>query len=112
MRVNCAIAALTGLFLCVSTSAIAGAGWTGFAMVMELRPTSQIRYIFRLDVAKNPSGCTSEQFFYQDYPASGSQQMFRTLLSAVEYRKNVRVYVTGRCDLDGYSEISAVSIVP
>ncbi len=38
--------------------------------------------------------------------------MFGTLLSAVEHRKEVRVYVTGKCDLDGYSEISAVSIVP
>jgi len=112
MRINCAIAALTGWFLCISTCAMAGAGWTEFATVTELRPTSQVRYIFRLDIAKNPSGCSSEEFFYQDYTASGSQHMFRTLLSAIEYRKSVRVYVTGRCNLDGYSEISAVSILP
>jgi hypothetical protein len=61
---------------------------------------------------ENPSGCRNEEFFFQDYTASGSRQMFRALLSAVEYRKDVRVYVTGRCNIDGYSEISAVSIVP
>jgi hypothetical protein len=96
----------------VSPAAIAGAGWTDFAPVAELRPTSQVRYILRLKVSENPSGCRNEEFFFQDYTASGSRQMFRALLSAVEYRKDVRVYVTGRCNIDGYSEISAVSIVP
>ena len=96
----------------VAPSAIADAGWTDFASVTELRPTSQVRYIIRLKVSENPSGCRDEEFFFQDYTASGSRQMFRTLLSAVEYRKEVRVYVTGRCNIDGHSEISAVSILP
>ena len=96
----------------VPPAAIAGAGWTDFAPVAELRPTSQVRYILRLKVSENPSGCRNEEFFFQDYTALGSRQMFRTLLSAVEYRKDVRVYVTGRCNIDGHSEISAVSILP
>ncbi|UCH48630.1 MAG: hypothetical protein JSU95_02165 [Betaproteobacteria bacterium] len=99
-------------FFGFSLAAIAGAGWTDFAPVAELRPTSQVRYVVRLKVSENPSGCRTEEFFFQDYTASGSRQMFRALLSAVEHRKDVRVYVTGRCNLDGYSEISAVSIVP
>lgn len=103
---------LTAFVLCVFSVAFASAGWTNFAPVAELRPTSQVRYVVRLKVSENPSGCRNEEFFFQDYTASGSRQMFRALLSAVEYRKDVRVYVTGRCNIDGYSEISAVSIVP
>ena len=105
-------AALAGLCLFESVTAFAGAGWTGFAPVAELTPTTHHRYLARIKVSDNPSGCRDEQFFYQDYAAPGSGHMFRTLLAAVESGKNVRVYVTGKCDLDGYSEISSVSIVP
>ena len=112
MKFMAARAALAGLCLFESVTAFAGAGWTGFAPVAELTPTTHHRYLARIKVSDNPSGCRDEQFFYQDYAAPGSRHMFRTLLAAVESGKNVRVYVTGKCDLDGYSEISSVSIVP
>lgn len=99
---------------CVLASApvFAGSGWTPFAQVAELTPTVHHRYLLRVAVTDNPSGCRNQEFFYQDYAAPGSAQMFRTLLTAIESRKNVRLYVTGKCDLEGYSEISAVTIVP
>lgn len=102
--------AIAGFCLLVPTSLMAGSGWTGFAPVAELTPTSQYRYIVRIEVSQNPSGCRNEEYFFQDYSVAGSDLMFRTLLSAVETGTQVRVYVTGKCDLDGYSEISSVSI--
>jgi hypothetical protein len=98
-------------FLAV-TEVYAVSGWTGDAMVVELTPTSHQRYIVTLKVSGNPSGCRNKEIFYQDYSTPGSQQMFRTLLEAVSSGKRVRVYVTGNCELNGYSEISSVSIIP
>ena len=99
-------------FLLVSTCVFAGSGWTDFAPVSELTPTVHHRYLFRMKASENPSGCREAQHFYQDYSVPGSQQMFNTLLTAIETGKKVRLYVTGKCNLDGYSEISSVSIVP
>lgn len=87
-------------------------GWTAYASVIELTSTGQGRYLVKLKVTDNPSGCKNKETFYQDYGSSGSAQMFRILLEAVTAEKMVRVYVTGFCDIDGYSEISSVSIVP
>lgn len=103
---------LAAWLLLVSTCVFAGAGWTTYAPVSELTPTDRSRYVVRLKAPDNPSGCRDKEYFYQDYNATGSWHMFRTLLVAVDSGKNVRVYVTGRCNLDGYSEISSVSIVP
>jgi hypothetical protein len=80
--------------------------------VVELTSTNQLRYLVTLRVAANPSGCRNKVVFYQDHHASGSQQMFRILLEAASTGNLVRVYVTGNCELNGYSEISSVSIVP
>ena len=101
---------LMGMLL-APTSVFAGSGWTGLAPVAELTPTAQYRYIVRIRVEQNPSGCRNAEYFFQDYSLSGADLMFRTLLTAVETNSLVRVYVTGKCDLDGYSEISSVSIV-
>lgn len=102
--------ALAGIGVLAPMVLLAGSGWTDFAPVAELTPTAQYRYIVRVDVRENPSGCRNAQYFFQDYSVAGSNLMFRTLLSAVENGTYVRVYVTGKCDLDGYSEISSVSI--
>ena len=90
----------------------AAAGWTDFGAVAELVPTSKHYYEFRLSVSKNPSGCDNKTGFYQDYNAAGSDKMYHTLLEAVKSELRVRVYVTGKCNLHGASEISSVSIVP
>lgn len=95
-----------------STSVRGEAGWTSYAYVGELTPTNQLRYLVTLKVANNPSGCRNKGVFYQDHSSFGSEQMFLTLLEAVSSGKKVRVYVTGNCELNGYSEISSVSIIP
>ena len=91
---------------------LADAGWTDYVPVRELTPTIHERFILRLEAAENPSGCRSKEYFYQDYEIRGSDKMFYALLEALTSGRKVRVYVTGRCDLKGYSEISSVTIVP
>ena len=105
----------TGIrWLCASLligAAHAGSGWTDLAQVQDLRTSTQHYYSVRLDVKGNPSDCRDKQWFFQDYGVPGSDKMFLTLLESVKSRIRVRVYVTGRCNLDGYSEFSSVSVV-
>jgi hypothetical protein len=101
-----------GSLLFASLPAYATSGWTGYASVAELTPTMHQRYLVKLTKSENPSGCRNKEMFYQDYDTPGSKLMFRTLLEAVVSGNKVRVYVTGKCALDGYSEITSVGIVP
>jgi hypothetical protein len=87
-------------------------GWTDFATVAELVPTARHYYEVRLQVKENPSGCSEKTWFYQDYGSPGSDNMFKTLLEGTKSGIQLRVYVTGKCNFNGYSEISSVSIVP
>ena len=105
-------AVVAGALLAFSPLANAAAGWTSYGEVQELTPTIHQRFLLKLPVTKNPSGCDEPALFYQDYDAPGAELMFRTLLEAVSAGKRVKVRVTGRCALHGYSEISAVTIVP
>lgn len=98
--------------LLACTQAWGGSGWTSYGSVIELNPTTFKRFLVKIDVASNPSKCKHTQRFYHYYSGVGSEYMFHALLGAVTSGKNVRVYVTGGCDLDGYSEISSVSIAP
>jgi len=104
--------ACLGTSLLMPMTAFAASGWTENVPVAELTPTNQERFLVKLHISKNPAGCKNKEMFYLEYGASGSEQMFHTLLEAVVSEKNVRVYVTGKCELNGYSEISAVSIIP
>ena len=88
------------------------AGWTDYVAVVELIPTARHYYTFRLSVKKNPSGCREDQWFYQNYDAHGSDKMFDALLEAIKSGLRLRVYVTGLCNIDGYSEISSIGIIP
>lgn len=99
--------------LLLSSTAIAGSsGWTGYTTVAELTPTSHQRYTVRLNLSDNPSNCSNKDTFFQDYDAPGAEQMFHTLLEAVASGKRVRIFATGRCELNGYGELSSVSILP
>jgi hypothetical protein len=89
----------------------AKAGWTDYVSVAELVPTGQRYYEFRLPVKENPSGCRDETWFYQDYSSSGSNKMFEILFEGIKSGVQVRVYVTGVCNINGYSEISSVSVI-
>lgn len=88
------------------------AGWTDYVTVAELVPTSLHYYKFKLPVKKNPSGCKQMNWFYQNYSSHGSDKMFDSLLEGIKARLRLRVYVTGICNLDGYSEISSIAIIP
>jgi hypothetical protein len=109
---------LSGLFarlvilLMLPVTLQAGSGWSDYTTVVELMPSSQHRYTLQLQLTDNPSGCRSKDTFYQDYAASGAEQMFHTLLEALIAGKRVRVFVTGRCELNGFAEISSVGILP
>ena len=96
----------------MQAEAWAVAGWTAYGIVTELNPTSQGRFLVKLEVDSNPSGCRDKHWFYRDYSGSGVDHMFHVLLGSVTAGKQARVYVTGRCDLNGYSEMSSASIIP
>lgn len=100
------------LLLMLSGSVVADAGWTEHASVVELTGSVQGRYLVRLDLAENQSGCRNKSVFYQDYNLPGAKEMFAIVLEAVSSGKKIRVFVTGKCELNGYSEISSVTILP
>jgi len=101
-----------GILLFLPLGAFASSGWTEYSHIAELTPTIHERFLVKLKDSKNPSGCKQKEIYYQDYDSAGSEQMFRTLLEAVTSGKMVRVYATGKCELNGYSEISSVTITP
>jgi hypothetical protein len=93
-------------------SAWAGAGWTAYGRVVELQPTTSGRFLLRMELESNPSGCRNGGWFYRDYSGLGAELMFHGLLGAMRSNLPARVYVTGRCDLNGYAEISSAGIAP
>lgn len=107
MRILLLIISMLSAFPAQATS-----GWTSYGHVVELVPTIHFRFKVKIDVKDNKSECKEKQWFYQDYNASGSREMYLALLEAVSSNKLVRVYVTGRCDINEYSEISELGIRP
>ncbi len=100
------------LFILIPTLTQAEAGWSEYTSIVELTATNQQRFLLQLKAAKSPSGCKNETMFYQDYDTPGADQMLRLLLEAVAADKTIRVFVTGACELKGYSEIASVTIRP
>ncbi len=107
MRLLILLACLFSSFPSYATS-----GWTGYGHVIELVPTIHFRFKVKIDVKGNKSECKEKQWFYQDYNVNGSREMYLALLEAVSSNKSIRVYVTGRCDINEYSEISELGIRP
>ena len=93
-------------------AANAGAGWIDGVKVVELTPTGKHYYEVRLKLTTNPSGCREKDWFYINYEARGADEMFDLLLEGIKSSLGLRVYVTGICNLHGYSEISSVSASP
>lgn len=111
MKATPTIIALAAVLGMAVPAAFAGSGWTEYVAVAELVATDKHYYEVRLPVTDNESGCKKAQWFYQDYASRGADEMFTTLLEALKARLNVRIYVTGVCNLNGYSEFSSVSVV-
>jgi len=98
--------------LLFSQPAHARAGWTDYVNVTELVPTARHYYVVKLPVKVNSSGCSDKTWFYQNYGSRGSDKMFDILLEGIKSGIRIRVYVTGICNLDGYSEFSSISVIP
>lgn len=92
--------------------AVARAGWTDVVTVAELVATNRHYYEFRLPVKENSSGCKHKTWFYQNYDSIGSDKMFNILLDGIKSGLRLRVYVTGLCNIHGYSEVSSISVTP
>jgi hypothetical protein len=90
----------------------ASAGWTDDVKVVELVPTGRHYYEIQLKVTKNPSGCRNKNWFYIDYQSRGADEMFDLFVEGIQSSLRLRVYVTGICNINGYSEISAVGASP
>jgi hypothetical protein len=93
-------------------AAPAAAGWIDDAKVIELIPTGKHYYEIRLKGGANPSGCREKDWFYVNYQARGADEMFDLFVEGVKSSLRLRVYVTGVCNLNGYSEISSVGASP
>lgn len=106
LAVSCCLASML-----IVPLARADSGWTDLAHVQELTATAAGRYVAKVAVSQNPSGCRDKQSFYQDYSDRGADQMYAALLQAVTNGKKVRVYVTGGCELNGHAQISSVTLV-
>ena len=107
------IAVILGLCaLSMPPAALAEAGWTDHASVIELVPTAKHYYEVHLEVGSNPSGCRDKSWFYLNYDTPGASKMFDLFVESIKSRLRLRVYVTGVCNLNGYSEISAVGASP
>lgn len=100
------------LVIVAGPAAAGTAGWTDAATVTLLEAGEHDRFVVRLGVGKNASGCRDPDRFYADYGRNGSELMYHTLLQAALAQQRVQLYVTGVCDLRGYSGISAVRLVP
>lgn len=107
------ICLILGIYMFAFPSYIlAEAGWTDYVKISELVPTARGYYEVKLSVKINPSGCRENIWFYQNYKRRGSDKMFETLLEGLQSGNKVRVYVTGICNVNGYSEFTAVGILP
>jgi hypothetical protein len=106
-----AVAGAIGL-VAAASDAVAGPGWTDYALATELtRPIHQ-RDEVTISLSRNPSGCRDKQIVYRDFSAKELEQMYLVLLESVSSGKKVRVFVTGACGVDDCSQISAIGIRP
>jgi hypothetical protein len=76
---------------------------------IELIPTGRHYYEVQLTIKEDPSGCREKDWFYLNCEARGASKMFDLFVDNIKSELRLRVYVTGVCNLKGYSKISAVS---
>lgn len=106
-----------GMFIAIAALALplgarAAAGWTDYVKVAELIPTGRHYYEVRLVGATNPSGCRVKDWYYLNYEAPGADKMFDLFVDRMQSTLQLRVYVSGVCNINGYAEISSVNASP
>lgn len=100
---------LLGLMLSAVGVQAGEAGWSAKTSVVALEPTSQARY--QMTVAQTEAhSCKSKHGYFQDYSASGARFIYETLLTAMAHNLPVQIHTSGRCDLHGLAEITAVRL--
>ncbi len=86
-------------------------GWTDSNVINLIRATTSGKFVVKASLSKNPSRCKDEESFYMDYSTDGADSVYLLLLQAVSTQNEVKFYVTGRCELNGMSEISSAVIL-
>ena len=112
MRLFMYIVFCSGFLIPAPSLVQADAGWTDHVQIEEVVPTGRHYYEVKLSLKTNRSGCRIGSWFYQDYGLNGSEKMYDTLLQGLLNRSRIRLYVTGKCNVNGYAEFTAVGIVP
>ena len=100
---------LAGLF---ANLVMADSNWTGFGHVLALQSHIDGEILVQVDVNSNPSRCKEKQWFHLGPWGKGSQPTYQLLLEAALNGKRVRLSVTELCHLNGYSQITAVALLP
>lgn len=96
---------------CLPWAANSQSGWTSYALVEEIYPTSAGTFYVKINFASNPHSCaTTEGWFSNSGTEPGAPLVYATLLSAQVKEKHVRLHVTGACDQWGYYVFSSVSM--
>jgi len=88
----------------------AQSGWTAKGNLTHMQATTSGKMIVNGEFKENPSDCKNSKAFYIDYDIDGANHIFQLLLKAIASDKPVKLYVTGKCELNGQSEISSASI--
>lgn len=110
MNSNIKILATTIMLFGSISSAYSEAEWTNSGYIQEVQATTSGVLVVRGKLGGNPSGCKDGDSYYADFSMKGTEKIFFLLLQSIATRNRVKLFVTGRCDLNGMSEISAALI--
>jgi hypothetical protein len=96
--------------------AFAGSGWTNFGPITELNqqpafgtPGAGLVFV-EVGVTNNPSGCRSQNQFFFSVIDDRRKRLFDMLLAAKMFARNVRIYTTGNCYVEGETEMDGVIV--
>ena len=98
------------IVLLASNPISAESGWTSTTQVIEITATTAGKFIIHATPEKNPTDCKDKERFFLDYSLPGANKIYLLLLDAAVSQLPVKLYITGRCELFGMSELSKASI--
>jgi len=98
------------ILLIMSSLAHSEAGWTGQGYLQEIQATTAGKLIIKGKLKGNPSKCKDINSYYIDYSIEGAENIYQLLLQSIASNNQVKLLVTGRCEINGMSEISSATI--